>query len=235
MLEVNRINSFYGRIQALRDVSLRVEEDQIISLLGANGAGKTTTLKTIVGLNRTADNDIRFRGVPLGRVPPTRSSGTASRSCRSGARSFRASRSRLTWRWAPTRGPPGPRSEGDIDWIYEFFPALAELRHMPGGKLSGGQQQMLAIGRALMSRPKLLLLDEPTLGISPLLVQEIFAMLVRLNEQGVTILLVEQNAHLAFKISSYAYILENGRVLLEGPTNDLRNDDTVRKAYLGAI
>ena len=235
MLEVNRINSFYGRIQALRDVSLRVEEGQIISLLGANGAGKTTTLKTIVGLNRTADNDIRFRGVPLGRVPPHKIVRHGIALVPERREIFPGLSVAVNLEMGAYTRTVRAEIQRDMDWIYEFFPALAELRHMPGGKLSGGQQQMLAIGRALMSRPKLLLLDEPTLGISPLLVQEIFAMLVRLNEQGVTILLVEQNAHLAFKISSYAYILENGRVLLEGPTNDLRNDDTVRKAYLGAI
>jgi branched-chain amino acid transport system ATP-binding protein len=235
MLELRKVNSFYGRIQALRDVSLRVEQGQVVCLLGANGAGKTTTLKTIVGLNRTADNDIRFQGRPIAQVSPHRIV-------------------RLGLALVPERREVFPglsvadnlemgaytRSDkaeihADIERVYELFPALSRLRHHAGAELSGGQQQMLAIGRALMSRPRLMLLDEPTLGLSPFLVQQIFHTLERLNREGVTILLVEQNAQLAFRIASYAYILENGKVQLEGSTEQLSKSPMVQAAYLGAI
>ena len=235
LLELRGVNSFYGRIQALRNVSLEVPEGAIVSLLGANGAGKTTTLKTVVGLNRSAANDISFRGRPLGRVPPHRivRFGIALVPERREIFPGLSVADNLEMGAYTRTDRAGIRE--DREWIYGLFPALAELRDKPGGTLSGGQQQMLAIGRALMSRPKLMLLDEPTLGLSPMLVQQIFATLKRLNEEGVTILLVEQNAHLAFEISAYAYILENGSVLLEGPTAELAHDPIVREAYLGAI
>jgi branched-chain amino acid transport system ATP-binding protein len=235
MLELHNVNSFYGRIQALRDVSLRVEEGQIVSLLGANGAGKTTTLKTIVGLNRSAGNDIRFRGEPLGKIAPHKvvRMGIALVPERREIFPGLSVADHLAM-GAYTRSDRAEIKK-DIAWIYELFPALERLSRQPGASLSGGQQQMLAIGRALMSRPKLMLLDEPTLGLSPMLVKQIFQTLERLNNEGMTILLVEQNAQLAFNISSHGYILENGRVLLDGPTRVLRDEPMVQEAYLGVI
>ena len=229
------MNSFYGRIQALRDVSLKVEDGQIISLLGANGAGKTTTLKTIVGLNRSAENDIRFRGEQLGRVAPHKVVGMGIALVPERREIFPGlSVADHLAMGAYTRSDRADIQK-DIAWIYELFPALERQRRQSGASLSGGQQQMLAIGRALMSRPKLMLLDEPTLGLSPVLVKQIFETIERLNKEGMTILLVEQNAQLAFDVSSHGYILENGKVLLDGPTSVLRDDPMVRDAYLGVI
>jgi len=235
MLELRNVNAFYGKIQALRDVSLRVDNGKIVSLLGANGAGKTTTVRTIVGLNRSADNDIRFEGRAIGKVPshqivrlgiamvPERrevfADMTVADNLEMGAYSRRES---LELR-------------RNIDWIYHLFPVLAERRKQRAGSLSGGQQQMLAIGRALMSRPRLLLLDEPTLGLAPLVVKQIFETLRQLNHEGMTILLIEQNANQALKLSEYAYILENGRISLEGRSAVLIADPIVQQSYLGAI
>lgn len=235
MLELRNVNAFYGKIQALRDVSLRVDNGKIVSLLGANGAGKTTTVRTIVGLNRSADNDIRFEGRAIGKVPshqivrlgiamvPERrevfADMTVADNLEMGAYSRRES---LELR-------------RNIDWIYHLFPVLAERRKQRAGSLSGGQQQMLAIGRALMSRPRLLLLDEPTLGLAPLIVKQIFETLRQLNHEGMTILLIEQNANQALKLSEYAYILENGRISLEGRSAVLIADPIVQQSYLGAI
>jgi branched-chain amino acid transport system ATP-binding protein len=235
MLELRKVNSFYGRIQALRDVSLRVEQGQIVSLLGANGAGKTTTLKTIVGLNRTADNDICFQGQLIGRVPPHRIVGLGMALVPERREVFPGLSVADNLEMGAYTRSDRAEIRADIERVYELFPALVRLRHHAGAELSGGQQQMLAIGRALMSRPKLMLLDEPTLGLSPVLVQQIFHTLKRLNREGVTILLVEQNAQLAFRIASYAYILENGKVLLEGSTEQLSKNPMVQDAYLGAI
>jgi branched-chain amino acid transport system ATP-binding protein len=235
MLELNKVNAFYGKIRALHDVSLEVPEGKIVSLLGANGAGKSTTLRTIVGLNRSANNDIRFCGRPLGNVAPYRIVTEGIALVPERREVFPGLSVADNLELGAYRRSDHAAIKQDIDRIYAMFPVLAKLRNSRGADLSGGQQQMLAIGRALMSRPKLLLLDEPTLGLSPLLVQQIFATLVTLNKEGVTILLVEQNAQLAFSISSYAYILENGRVTLENSTEVLRADPAVKAAYLGAI
>ena len=235
MLELINVNAYYGRIQALKDVSLRVDEGKIVSLLGANGAGKTTTVRTIVGLNRSTANDIRFEGRPIGRIPPHQivrlgiamvperrelfSDMKVSDNLEMGAYS-RANRAQM---------------RSDLEWIYSLFPVLAERGNNRAGALSGGQQQMLAIGRALMSHPRLLLLDEPTLGLAPLIVKQIFATLRQLNQNGKTILLIEQNANQALKLSDYSYILENGRIALEGKSSALIADPTVQRSYLGAI
>ena len=235
MLELKNVDAFYGRIQALRGVSLHVGKGQIVSLLGANGAGKTTAVRTIVGLNRSADNDIRFEGRPIGTVPPYRivrlgiamvperrevfPDMTVIDNLEMGAYSRRRS----------------SQMRHDIEWICSIFPMLAERRRQRAGSLSGGQQQMLAMGRALMSRPRLLLLDEPTLGLAPLIVRQIFETLRELNRHGMTILLIEQNARLALKISEYAYILENGRISLEGKSAALSEDPVVQQSYLGAV
>ena len=235
MLELREVNAFYGRIQALRAVSLRVDAGKIVSLLGANGAGKTTTVRTIVGQNRTASNDIRFEGVPIGKVPPHRIV-------------------RLGIAMVPERreifpdmtvvdnlemGAYARRNRRDvhrdIERIYSLFPVLAERRKQRAAALSGGQQQMLAIGRALMSSPRLLLLDEPTLGLAPLIVKQIFETLRLLNRDGMTILLIEQNANQALKLSEYSYILENGRIVREGESSSMRNDPAVQQFYLGTI
>jgi len=234
MLELNRVNSYYGRIHVLRDVSLRVGAGQIVTLLGANGAGKTTTLRTIVGLNRSAANDIRFEGEPLGAIAPYRivERGIAMVPERREIFPEMTVLENLELGAYRRRDPVGVAA--DLERVYTMFPALAERRGQAGGTLSGGQQQMLALGRALMSRPRLLLLDEPTLGLAPLLVGEIFATLTRLHGEGLTILLIEQNANQALGISSYGYILENGAVVLEGESARLRDNPSVRASYLGA-
>ncbi len=235
MLELRSINAFYGRIQALRGISLRVNEGAIVSLLGANGAGKTTVVRTIVGLNRSADNDIRFRDQPIGKVP-------THAIVRLGIATVPERRELFPQMSVVDNLEIGAYTRRkaqdvrqDLERVYELFPVLAERRRQRAGMLSGGQQQMLAIGRALMSRPRFLLLDEPTLGLAPLIVRQIFGTLQDLNRDGITILLIEQNAHQALKLSEYAYILENGRIVLEGPSESLRNDQTVQRSYLGAI
>jgi branched-chain amino acid transport system ATP-binding protein len=235
MLELINVNAYYGRIQALKDVSLRVDEGKIVSLLGANGSGKTTTVRTIVGLNRSIANDIRFEGRPIGRIPP-------HQIVRLGIAMVPERRELFSDMKVIDNLEMGAYSRAntaqmrrDLDWIYSLFPVLAERGKNRAGALSGGQQQMLAIGRALMSHPRLLLLDEPTLGLAPLIVKQIFATLRQLNKKGKTILLIEQNANQALKLSDYSYILENGRIALEGKSNALIADPTVQRSYLGAI
>jgi branched-chain amino acid transport system ATP-binding protein len=235
MLELINVNAYYGRIQALKDVSLRVDEGKIVSLLGANGSGKTTTVRTIVGLNRSIANDIRFEGRPIGRIPP-------HQIVRLGIAMVPERRELFSDMKVIDNLEMGAYSRAntaqmrrDLDWIYSLFPVLAERGKNRAGALSGGQQQMLAIGRALMSHPRLLLLDEPTLGLAPLIVKQIFATLRQLNQKGKTILLIEQNANQALKLSDYSYILENGRIALEGKSNALIADPTVQRSYLGAI
>ena len=234
MLELRRVNSYYGRIHVLRDVALRVDAGQIVTLLGANGAGKTTTLRTIVGLNRSAANDIRFEGEPLGAVAPHRivERGIAMVPERREIFPELTVLENLELGAYRRRDPAGIAA--DLERVYAMFPALAERRRQPGGTLSGGQQQMLALGRALMSRPRLLLLDEPTLGLAPKLVGELFDTLVRLHAGGLTILLIEQNANQALAISSYGYILENGTIVLEGDSASLKDNASVQASYLGA-
>jgi branched-chain amino acid transport system ATP-binding protein len=235
LLELKAVHAFYDKIEALKGISLRVREHAIVSLLGANGAGKTTTVRTIMGLHRSRDNDIRFDDAPIGNVAPHQIVG-------------------LGIAMVPERRELFPdmsvvdnldmgaycrRDRHDVrralDWIYTLFPVLAERRKQRAGALSGGQQQMLAIGRSLMSRPRLLLLDEPTLGLAPLLVKQIFAIVQELNRQGITILLIEQNARQALRLAEYGYILENGRIALEGEGALLMQDENVQRSYLGAI
>ncbi|HSD53150.1 MAG TPA: ABC transporter ATP-binding protein [Burkholderiales bacterium] len=234
MLELSRVNSYYGRIHVLRDVSLRVGAGQIVTLLGANGAGKTTTLRTIVGLNRSAANDIRFEGEPLGAVAPYRIVERGIAMVPERREIFPDMTALENLELGAYRRRDQAGIAADLERVYALFPALAERRRQPGGTLSGGQQQMLALGRALMSRPRLLLLDEPTLGLAPLLVGQIFATLARLHAEGLTILLIEQNANQALGISSYGYILENGAVVLEGESASLRDNPSVQASYLGA-
>jgi branched-chain amino acid transport system ATP-binding protein len=235
MLELRNVNSFYGHIHALKDVSLRVPDGQIVCLLGANGAGKTTTVRTIVGLNRSAKNDIRFCGERIDQTPAHKvvSLGIAMVPER------RELFAQMTVAdnigiGAYVRNDTN-RIKADLDLMYQMFPVLAARRLQRAGTLSGGQQQMVAIARALMSRPRLLLLDEPTLGLAPLIIQEIFKSLAALNSEKLTILLIEQNARQALQLASYGYILENGKVVLEGASDTLLKNPDVERSYLGAI
>jgi len=235
MLELRNVNSFYGHIHALKDVSLRVPDGQIVCLLGANGAGKTTTVRTIVGLNRSAKNDIRFCGERIDQTPAHKvvSLGIAMVPER------RELFAQMTVAdnigiGAYVRNDTN-RIKADLDRMYQMFPVLAARRLQRAGTLSGGQQQMVAIARALMSRPRLLLLDEPTLGLAPLIIQEIFKTLAVLNNEKLTILLIEQNARQALQLASYGYILENGKVVLEGTSDALLKNPDVERSYLGAI
>ena len=235
LLELNAVHAFYGKVEALKGISLRVRERAIVSLLGANGAGKTTTVRTIMGMHRSRDNDIRFDNAPIGNVAPHQIVGLGI--------AMVPERRELVPDMSVVdnldMGAYRRRDRRDVrrtlDWIYTLFPVLAERRKQRAGALSGGQQQMLAIGRSLMSRPRLLLLDEPTLGLAPVLVKQIFAIVQELNRQGITILLIEQNARQALKLAEYGYILENGRIALEGEGALLMQDENVQRSYLGAI
>ncbi len=233
MLEIEDLHVAYGSIQALRGINLRVDAGELVTLIGSNGAGKSTTLLTISGVLRPRQGRIRFEGRDLAGVAPHEIVRMGISHCPEGRLIF----GRLTVLENLVLGAYHRRDrrniQADIDRVYALFPRLAERRRQMAGTLSGGEQQMLAIGRALMSRPRMLLLDEPSLGLAPLLVERIFAVIQELQQQGVTILLVEQNAYQALRVASRAYVLETGQIRLAGPAAELANDPRMRAAYLG--
>jgi branched-chain amino acid transport system ATP-binding protein len=233
VLEIEDLHVAYGSIQALRGISLRVDAGELVTLIGSNGAGKSTTLLTISGVLRPRQGHIRFEGRDLVGVAPHEIVRLGISHCPEGRLIF----GRLTVLENLVLGAYHRRDrrgiQADIERVYALFPRLAERRHQMAGTLSGGEQQMLAIGRALMSRPRMLLLDEPSLGLAPLLVERIFAVIQELQQQGVTILLVEQNAYQALRVASRAYVLETGQIRLAGPAAELANDPRMRAAYLG--
>lgn len=234
MLRISNLNVFYGVIQALHDVSLEVRQGEIVTLIGSNGAGKSTTLMTLSGIVEAGSGAIEFEGKDLNASPPHKRVAAGLVQAPEGRRVF----ADMTVSENLDLGAYARRDKAnlknDIDEVFEMFPRLKERRTQAAGTLSGGEQQMLAIGRALMSKPKLLLLDEPSLGLAPILVKEIFSDLKKIRARGVTVLLVEQNAHLALEIADRAYVLETGRVILEGNAKEIAANPRVKEAYLGA-
>jgi branched-chain amino acid transport system ATP-binding protein len=234
MLELRNVETFYGNIMALKGISLSVSEGEIITLIGANGAGKSTTLMTICGLVPARRGDILFMGRPIGRMEPHEIVALGISQVPEGRRIFPL----LTVTENLDMGAFLRKDKAEIardrDHVFSLFPILRERRHQQGGTLSGGEQQMLAISRALMARPRLLLLDEPSLGLAPIIVQQIFQMIGKINEEGrTTILLVEQNANMALKIAHRGYVMENGRITLQGTAANLLDNEEVKRAYLG--
>lgn len=233
MLELRGVQAGYGRIQALRDVTLAVGAGEIVTLIGANGAGKSTTLMTICGVVAAGSGEIVFEGERLNGLSPDAIVARGVVQVPEGRRIFPALSvlENLQLGAYLRRDASGVRR--DLDHVLELFPILAQRRHQPGGTLSGGEQQMLAISRALMARPRLLLLDEPSLGLAPLIIRQIFGIIRRINEEGVTIFLVEQNANQALKLAHRGYVLENGRTVLSDTAERLLGNDEVKRAYLG--
>ena len=233
MLELKEVEVSYGNIRALKGVSLRVGEGELVTLIGSNGAGKSTTLKAISGLLRPKAGTLLYHGQPLDRLPPHRIVALGVSHCPEGRRVF----GRLTTAENLRLGAVQRRDRGvvrrDVERVYSLFPVLKERSAQLAGTLYGGEQQMLSIGRALMGRPKLLLLDEPSLGLAPLLVAAIFDRIRQLKSEGTTILLVEQNARLALDIADRAYVMETGRISLEGPAAELKHNPQVEHTYLG--
>jgi len=233
LLEVQDIHTYYGHIHALRGVSLTVEEGEIVTLIGGNGAGKSTTLNTISGVTPARHGQVILDGMDITRVPPHDIVGLGITQAPEGRRIF----ARLTVQENLDLGAYSRKDTASVkqtlEMVYELFPRLKERRNQPGGTLSGGEQQMLAIGRAMMAQPRILLLDEPSMGLAPILVQEIFEIIQQLNAQGTTILLVEQNAQAALAICTRGYVLQTGEIVLAGPGKELLRNEMVRKAYLG--
>jgi branched-chain amino acid transport system ATP-binding protein len=233
MLEIRDLTAGYGPIRAVEGLSLRVDKGEIVTLLGANGAGKSTTLRSISGLLKQKTGSILLEDQDITRLPAEKIIVQGVSQVPEGRRIF----GRLTVEENLDVGAYLVRNLGTIQErkgrVFELFPRLAERRNQKGGTLSGGEQQMLAIGRALMQAPKLLLLDEPSMGLAPLLVEAIFEIIVHLNAEGTTILLVEQNARMALQVAHRAYVLANGRLTMEGKASDLANNPEVQKAYLG--
>ncbi len=232
LLRLENVHTYYGHIHALQGVSLEVRRGEIVTLIGANGAGKTTTLKTISGLLHPREGTVTFEGRDISRTAAHQLVRAGIGHSPEGRRIF----SRLTVLENLKMGAftrPQNDIEGDLDHVFELFPRLKERTSQRGGSLSGGEQQMLAIGRAMMGRPRVLLLDEPSLGLSPILVQQIFAIIQEINSTGTTILLVEQNALQALIVANRGYVLQTGEVALSGLSADLRENEMVRKAYLG--
>ena len=234
MLEVQNLNVHYGSIHAIKDISLEVNEGEIVSLIGANGAGKTTTLHTITGIKKATSGSIKLYDQDLTAIEPHKIITLGMAHVPEGRHIF----AEMTVEENLEMGAFWPKGKTnvsqEIEKVYERFPRLKERYRQPAGTLSGGEQQMLAIGRAIMSKPKIMLMDEPSMGLSPLLVREIFNIIQELNRSGMTILLVEQNAKMALSIAHRAYVLETGEILMKGKAEDMLQDDNVRKAYLGA-
>jgi len=232
LLELTDVHTFYGNIEALKGVSLTVEEGECVTLIGSNGAGKSTTLRSISGLTPPRQGSIRYRGTEIGETPPQDIVRLGIAQSPEGRRCFQ----RMSVRENLELGAYLRRDAGvrdDLDRVYELFPRLRERESQKAGTMSGGEQQMLAIGRALMAGPKLLLLDEPSMGIAPILVERIYETITEINRQGTTILLVEQNANFALGVSARGYVLETGSVALTGDSDVLRENPEVQKAYLG--
>ena len=233
MLEISGVDTYYGSIQALHNISLYISEGEIVTLIGANGAGKTTTLMTICGVVPPHSGSIRFRDKPIHYMP-------ASQIVRLGICQVPEGRlifPQLTVMENLDLGAYLRKDKvgiaEDLAYIFDLFPILAERRNQSGGTLSGGEQQMLAISRALMARPRLLLLDEPSLGLAPIIISQIFEIIKQVNQHGTTIFLVEQNANQALKVANRGYVMENGRIIMEDNAENLLANEAVRKAYLG--
>jgi branched-chain amino acid transport system ATP-binding protein len=233
VLKVENLHTHYGKIEALKGISIEVNDGEIVTLIGANGAGKSTTLKTLSGQISPSSGTTLFDGADIGGVPAHKVTGLGIIQVPEGRRIF----SRMTVLENLEMGAflrsDKPGIAADVERVYELFPRLKERAAQKGGTLSGGEQQMLAMGRALMAKPKLLMLDEPSMGLAPVVVETIFEIIQKLNEEGITILLVEQNANLALSVAHTGYVLETGEVKLQGTGKELLANDEVRKAYLG--
>ncbi|MBC2711968.1 MAG: ABC transporter ATP-binding protein [Desulfosarcina sp.] len=234
MLSLVDIHTFYGNIQALKGVSLEVNEGEIITLIGANGAGKTTTLMSISGIVPPRTGNIRFMGESITRVNPDKIVSMGISQVPEGRRIFPYLTVLENLDMGAFLRDDKDGVKSDLDYVYSLFPILAERRNQAGGTLSGGEQQMLAISRALMARPRMLLMDEPSLGLAPLIVKQIFEIIKKINsENNTTIFLVEQNANLALKVAHRGYVMENGRITLSDTADSLLSNEDVKKAYLG--
>ncbi len=232
LLEVRDLRVAYGQIEAVRGISFDVDAGQVVTLIGSNGAGKTTTLRTLSGLQRASAGEIRLDGDRIDRLPAHEIVARGVAHAPEGRRLFQRMTIRENLDLGAYRRSDG-EVEADVAMVYELFPVLAERRTQAAGTLSGGEQQMLAIGRALMSRPRLLMLDEPSMGLSPLVMRTIFSTLTELKARGTTLLLVEQNAQAALGLADHGHVLETGRLVLSGTGAELLHDEGVRKAYLG--
>ena len=232
LLQVEGINVYYGSIHAIKDISFHVNQGEVVTLIGANGAGKTTTLQTISGLLRSKTGSITFEGHNVSNVRADKLVAHGLAQVPEGRRVFlQMSVEENLEMWAYTQPPSGV--DRDLEMVYDLFPRLRERRRQVAGTLSGGEQQMLAMGRALMSHPKLLMLDEPSMGLAPILVEQIFEIIQSLHKAGTTILLVEQNAEMALAIADRAYVLESGAIKVSGTGQELAASDSIKKAYLG--
>ncbi len=233
VLQIDNLHVYYGAIHAIKGISIKVPKGKIITLIGANGAGKTTTLSTIAGLVKAKSGKIIFEGKDITNKPAHVINRMGIALVPEGRRIFPGLTVYENLMMGAYNRKDKEGIEQDLEWIFQLFPRLKERLKQLGGTLSGGEQQMLAISRALMSRPRLLMMDEPSLGLAPILVEEVFEVIKKINNEGTTILLVEQNALGALKVSHYGYVLETGSIVLEGPSNELLENDMVRKAYLG--
>jgi branched-chain amino acid transport system ATP-binding protein len=235
ILALDNVDAYYGHIHALRGVSLTVREGQVVTLLGANGAGKSTTLRTISGLVRCASGRIEYRGEDITRLPAHMGPRRGLIHVPEGRRIFKGMTIRENLELGSFTLDDDAERRRRMGHVFELFPVLKAREHRDSAMLSGGEQQMLAMGRALMGDPKLLLLDEPSMGLAPLLVQEIMRIIARMHAAGTTILLVEQNTKIALKVADYGYVLETGRIIVEGTAQRLQQDPAVVKAYLGGV
>jgi branched-chain amino acid transport system ATP-binding protein len=233
MLNLDKINVYYGAIHAIKDISIEVNEGEIVTLIGANGAGKSTTLRTISGLLKPKTGTVKFEGQDIAGLPAQGIVSLGISQVPEGRRVFANMTVMENLELGAYLRSDKKEIKEDLKSVFERFPRLAERRGQLSGTLSGGEQQMLAMGRALMSRPRLLLLDEPSMGLAPLLVKEIFSIIKEINASGTTVLLVEQNANMALSIAHKAYVLETGRIILSGDAKELAASEEVRKAYLG--
>jgi branched-chain amino acid transport system ATP-binding protein len=234
LLEVNDMHTFYGNIEALKGVSITVDEGEVVTLIGSNGAGKSTTLRSISGLTPPREGTIKFDGTEIGEIPPQEIVQMGVALSPEGRHVFPRMTVRENLELGAYLRKDRDGIDRDRDRVYALFPRLKERERQKGGTMSGGEQQMLAIGRALMANPKLLLLDEPSMGIAPILVERIYETIAEINRQGTTILLVEQNANYALDVSKRGYVLETGKIAVQDESAKLRTNPDVQKAYLGA-
>jgi branched-chain amino acid transport system ATP-binding protein len=234
MLEIKDMHVYYGAIHALKGINLKVNKGEIVTLIGANGAGKTTTLRTISGMLKPTEGKVLFEGNEISKLNANKLVSLGIAHVPEGRRVFGTMSIMENLEMGAYSRNDKAEIKKDYEKIFEMFPRLLERKTQMAGTLSGGEQQMLAIGRALMARPQLLLLDEPSMGLAPLIVKQIFSIITEINKSGTTVLLVEQNASMALKIADRAYVIQNGCVEIEGKAEDLLNDENVKNAYLGA-